>query len=44
MGMLREEEWEKMLCAAAKGFGFFLTLGSHTASVNSKPRHILLVN
>ena len=29
MGMLREEEWKKMLCATAKGFGFFLTLRSH---------------
>jgi len=23
VGMLEEEEWKKMLCAAAKGFGFF---------------------
>jgi len=38
-----EKKKIEMVCAAAKGFGVFLTLRSHTASVNSKPRHIVLL-
>ena len=38
-----EKKKIEMVYAAAKGFRVFLTLRSHTASVNSKPRHIVLL-
>ena len=40
--MLGEEKSQKV-CAAAKRFGFSITLRSHIASVNSKLRHIVFL-
>jgi len=39
----RRRRKSQMACATMKGFGFFLTLRSHIASVNSKLRHIVLL-